>query len=127
MHGWTGTWFAGDDWNLDVSGGFATPLAAELIRAADVVVAWGASLNMWTSRHGSLIGPDTVVLTAMNGVPWWFFDRLSFGNGKLRLESLDPGGRLMSVELPGGDPRQARTAVPLFRMPVTPSPACPRP
>jgi 2-dehydropantoate 2-reductase len=20
-----------------------------------------------------LIGPDTIVLTAMNGVPWWFF------------------------------------------------------
>ncbi|MFC4072278.1 thiamine pyrophosphate-binding protein [Actinoplanes subglobosus] len=53
--------FAGNDWDLDVSGGFATPLAAELIRAADVVVAWGASLNMWTSRHGSLIGPDTTV------------------------------------------------------------------
>jgi 2-dehydropantoate 2-reductase len=27
----------------------------------------------------------------MNGVPWWFFDRLKFGDGKLRLESLDPG------------------------------------
>ncbi|WP_433789792.1 thiamine pyrophosphate-binding protein [Actinoplanes sp. CA-252034] len=54
--------FAGDDWNLDVSGGFATPLAAELIRSADVVVAWGASLNMWTSRHGSLIGPDAAVV-----------------------------------------------------------------
>ena len=22
---------------------------------------------------GPLLGPDTVVLTAMNGVPWWFF------------------------------------------------------
>ena len=30
----------------------------------------------------------------MNGVPWWFFDRLKFGNGKERLESLDPGGKL---------------------------------
>jgi 2-dehydropantoate 2-reductase len=30
----------------------------------------------------------------MNGVPWWFFDRLRFGNGKERLESLDPGGKL---------------------------------
>jgi 2-dehydropantoate 2-reductase len=26
----------------------------------------------------------------MNGVPWWFFDRLAFGGGKLRLETLDP-------------------------------------
>ncbi|MDI6105749.1 thiamine pyrophosphate-binding protein [Actinoplanes sp. NEAU-A12] len=53
--------FAGSDWNLDVSGGFATPLAAELIRAADVVIAWGASLNMWTSRHGRLIAPEAAV------------------------------------------------------------------
>jgi thiamine pyrophosphate-dependent acetolactate synthase large subunit-like protein len=53
--------FAGTDWNLDVSGGFATPLAAELITGADVVVAWGASLNMWTSRHGALIGAGATV------------------------------------------------------------------
>jgi 2-dehydropantoate 2-reductase len=43
---------------------------------------------------GPLLGPQTSVITAMNGVPWWFFDRLEFGAGKLRLESLDPGGRL---------------------------------
>jgi 2-dehydropantoate 2-reductase len=30
----------------------------------------------------------------MNGVPWWFFDRLGFGGGNQRLESLDPGGKL---------------------------------
>jgi len=41
-----------------------------------------------------LLGADTTVVTAMNGVPWWFFDRLRFGNGKERLESLDPGGKL---------------------------------
>src|SRR6266540_1138317 len=45
--------FAGDPWYLDVSGGFASPLAAELITAADLVVAWGCTLNMWTTRHGS--------------------------------------------------------------------------
>ncbi|AQZ64675.1 TPP-requiring enzyme co-localized with fatty acid metabolic genes [[Actinomadura] parvosata subsp. kistnae] len=49
--------FRGSPWDLDVSGGFATPLAAELIRAADLVVAWGCALNMWTTRHGSLISP----------------------------------------------------------------------
>jgi len=41
-----------------------------------------------------LLGPDTTVVTAMNGVPWWFFDRLRFGDGRERLESLDPGGKL---------------------------------
>jgi acetolactate synthase-1/2/3 large subunit len=48
--------FRGGPWDLDVSGGFATPLAAELIRDADLVVAWGCGLNMWTTRHGQLIG-----------------------------------------------------------------------
>jgi 2-dehydropantoate 2-reductase len=41
-----------------------------------------------------LVGPGTSIITAMNGVPWWFFDRLAFGNGTQRLESLDPGGKL---------------------------------
>ena len=53
--------FAGDPWYLDVSGGFATPLAAELISSADLIVAWGSTLNMWTTRHGRLIKPDTRV------------------------------------------------------------------
>ena len=53
--------FAGDPWYLDVSGGFATPLAAELIAGADLIVAWGSTLNMWTTRHGQLIAPGTVV------------------------------------------------------------------
>ncbi|MGI5215912.1 thiamine pyrophosphate-binding protein [Plantactinospora sp. CA-290183] len=53
--------FAGEPWNLDVSGGFATPLAAELIADADLVVAWGSTLNMWTTRHGRLIAPSAVV------------------------------------------------------------------
>ncbi|WP_188195082.1 thiamine pyrophosphate-binding protein [Nonomuraea sp. SYSU D8015] len=50
--------FRGSPWDLDVSGGFATPLAAELIRGADLVVGWGCALNMWTTRHGSLIPAD---------------------------------------------------------------------
>jgi thiamine pyrophosphate-dependent acetolactate synthase large subunit-like protein len=53
--------FRGSPWDLDVSGGFATPLAAELIGAADLIVGWGCSLNMWTMRHGRLIGPDATV------------------------------------------------------------------
>src|SRR5580700_1047579 len=48
--------FRGSPWDLDVSGGFASPIAAELIAAADLVVAWGCSLGMWTMRHGKLVG-----------------------------------------------------------------------
>ena len=54
--------FAGDAWSLGISGGFATPLAVELITGADLVVAWGASLTMWTTRHGELIGPSATVV-----------------------------------------------------------------
>ncbi|MFI9591064.1 thiamine pyrophosphate-binding protein [Nonomuraea sp. NPDC052265] len=53
--------FRGNPWDLDVSGGFATPLAAELIRGADLIVGWGCALNMWTTRHGSLIAPEAKV------------------------------------------------------------------
>ncbi|MEV8314000.1 thiamine pyrophosphate-binding protein [Streptomyces sp. NPDC059900] len=54
--------FRGNPWSLDVAGGFSSPLAAELIRGADVIVALGCSLTMWTTRHGGLIGPDTTLV-----------------------------------------------------------------
>jgi acetolactate synthase I/II/III large subunit len=54
--------FRGSPWDLDVSGGFASPLAAELIGGADLLVGWGCSLNMWTMRHGALIGPGCRVV-----------------------------------------------------------------
>jgi len=54
--------FNGDPFNLDVSGGFATPAAADLIAGADLVIAWGCALSMWTTRHGALIGDDAVVI-----------------------------------------------------------------
>jgi 2-dehydropantoate 2-reductase len=43
---------------------------------------------------GPLLGPDTIVLSAMNGIPWWFFSGLPGAAGSLRLPSLDPDGAL---------------------------------
>jgi thiamine pyrophosphate-dependent acetolactate synthase large subunit-like protein len=54
--------FDGAPFGLGISGGFATPLAAELLPQADVVVAFGAALNHWTTRHGSLIGDAAKVI-----------------------------------------------------------------
>ena len=54
--------FHGHSWSLDVSGGFSSPLAAELIAGADLVVGWGCALNMWTMRHGRLIADDATVV-----------------------------------------------------------------
>ncbi|HEY5979045.1 MAG TPA: thiamine pyrophosphate-binding protein [Microlunatus sp.] len=53
--------FADEAYDLGICGGFATPLAAELIAGADVVVAWGCSLTRWTTRHGRLIAPEAML------------------------------------------------------------------
>ncbi|MEO9326577.1 thiamine pyrophosphate-binding protein [Gordonia aurantiaca] len=53
--------FAGNPFSLGISGGFSSPTTADLIAGADLIVAWGCALNMWTMRHGRLIGENTVV------------------------------------------------------------------
>jgi acetolactate synthase I/II/III large subunit len=54
--------FNDDEFNLGISGGFSSPLVAELITGADLIVGFGCALNMWTMRHGQLIGADTKVV-----------------------------------------------------------------
>ena len=49
--------FAGHPYCLGIAGGFASPLAIELMSEADLVLAFGASLNHWTVRHGRLFSP----------------------------------------------------------------------
>ena len=44
------------------------------------------------ARFGPLLGPETAVVTAMNGVPWWYFYKLEGKHENHRLESVDPGG-----------------------------------
>ena len=45
-------------------------------------------------RIGPLIGEHTVVLTAMNGVPWWFLQGFGGPVAGRTLESVDPGGAI---------------------------------
>ncbi|UXM91989.1 thiamine pyrophosphate-binding protein [Paenarthrobacter sp. JL.01a] len=54
--------FNGDPHNLGISGGFSSPLTAELISGADLIVGWGCTLNMWTMRQGRLISAGTTVV-----------------------------------------------------------------
>lgn len=54
--------FNGDSHNLGISGGFSSPLTAELITSADLIIGWGCTLNMWTMRHGRLISAGTKVV-----------------------------------------------------------------
>lgn len=41
-----------------------------------------------------LLGPDTAVVTAMNGIPWWYFQKLPGPYEGRRIHCLDPDGRL---------------------------------
>jgi 2-dehydropantoate 2-reductase len=50
------------------------------------------ALSAVAARLAPLLGPDTVVVTAMNGVPWWFFDGFGGEHEGLRLTSADPDG-----------------------------------
>lgn len=54
--------FNEDSFNLGISGGFSSPLAAELITGADLIIGFGCALNMWTMRQGHLIGPGCKVV-----------------------------------------------------------------
>jgi thiamine pyrophosphate-dependent acetolactate synthase large subunit-like protein len=53
--------FAGNPWSLGISGGFSSPIADRLIKESDLVLAFGASLTQWTTKHGKLIAPGARV------------------------------------------------------------------
>ena len=46
------------------------------------------------AQVGPLIGPNTVVLTAMNGVPWWFLQGFGGPVAGRSLSSVDPDGAI---------------------------------
>jgi len=39
-----------------------------------------------------LIGPGTAIVSAVNGIPWWYFHKLAGPHEGRRVESVDPGG-----------------------------------
>jgi 2-dehydropantoate 2-reductase len=56
-----------------------------------VVAVKAPAMATIAAQIGPLLKPDTVVLPAMNGVPWWFPQGLP-AVGDQPLESVDPGG-----------------------------------
>ena len=42
----------------------------------------------------ALFGPQTVVVTMINGIPWWYFHQLGGAHAGRGLDSVDPGGRI---------------------------------
>jgi 2-dehydropantoate 2-reductase len=72
----------------------ATSDPAELGPQDYVIVALKAHQAWETAEQlRPLLGPDTAVVTAQNGVPWWYFYGLDDVYSHLRLQSVDPGNR----------------------------------
>ncbi len=67
--------------------------AADLGPQDLVVIAVKApSMAQVAQSIAPLLGPHTVVLTAMNGVPWWFFEGFGGAYEGTRLQTIDPDG-----------------------------------
>jgi 2-dehydropantoate 2-reductase len=59
-----------------------------------IVAVKATALASVAQEIAPLIGPDTVVLTAMNGVPWWFFEGFGGDYAGTRLAAVDPDGSI---------------------------------
>jgi 2-dehydropantoate 2-reductase len=65
-----------------------------------VVAVKGPAMASVAAHIAPLLGPQTIVLTAMNGVPWWFCDGLGGDFAGKRLKSVDPDGAIAEA-IPG--------------------------
>lgn len=59
-----------------------------------VIAVKAPSLASVATQIAPLVGPDTIVLTAMNGVPWWFLDGFGGALAGKALASVDPSGEI---------------------------------
>jgi 2-dehydropantoate 2-reductase len=90
-------------WRVESGGALLRAPAVASGAAADlgvqdlvVVAVKGPALSALAPALAPLIGPGTVVLPAMNGVPWWFCMGVPGFEGR-PLERVDPGGRIAAA------------------------------
>ena len=76
----------------------ASAHAAELgVQDLVVIAVKAPALADVVRRIGPLIGPHTAVLTAMNGVPWWFFQGFGGALAGTQLQAVDAGGAIAAA------------------------------
>lgn len=74
---------------------FATDNPSEAGKQDLVITAAKAhSLPAMVDGIKALLGPETPVCFAQNGIPWWYFYGVEGPHKDRKLETLDPGGRL---------------------------------
>jgi 2-dehydropantoate 2-reductase len=61
----------------------------------DYVIVALKSHQAWEAaeQFKPLLGPNTAVVTAQNGIPWWYFHGFDGQYANLQLQSVDPDGR----------------------------------
>ncbi len=59
-------WFTGHEFDLGISGGFAPSQARAVLNEADLVLGFGASMNLYTLDHGRLYPNATLVQIDVN-------------------------------------------------------------
>jgi 2-dehydropantoate 2-reductase len=57
-----------------------------------VVAVKATAMAQVASAMAPLLAPGTMVVTAMNGVPWWFFEGFGAAHAGQRLAAVDPDG-----------------------------------
>jgi 2-dehydropantoate 2-reductase len=62
-----------------------------------IVAVKGPALPAVAPQVGPLLGPETIVLPAMNGVPWWFFHGLGGSHEGAAVRAVDPDGRVAAA------------------------------
>jgi 2-dehydropantoate 2-reductase len=62
------------------------------VQDAVIVTLKAPALPSLAATIAPLLGPDTAVVFAMNGIPWWYFHKEGGPYEGRRMERLDPGG-----------------------------------
>jgi 2-dehydropantoate 2-reductase len=92
-------------WRLREGGWQVTAAACRVAESADelgehdvvVIAVKGQSLSALAGSLTPLLHPSTLVVAAMNGVPWWFTTGLGRPVEGVHLSSVDPGGRIAAA------------------------------
>ncbi len=103
-HGATAQALRTHGWRLEF-GGASIGSRAHVVEAPEdlgvqdlvVIAVKGPALASVAASIAPLLGPDTTVVTAMNGIPWWFFHGFGGECEGMQVKSIDPEGRITAA------------------------------